>query len=454
MATEKRVSQRGFKKRHIFGVICVIGLVVFGVFRFYVNNKLGQRIEVLRGEGYPMSSVELDDWYRESASTQLDNAWPVYVSAFELLVKWNSEANENLPGYSRQTLYEPGESWTPVHVKEALVFLADNKDCLELLYEGADIGYSFRPLDFTQGFNMTLSLLSETRECAKLLRLASQVAVQQGDIERAIKAIDAIFVLADSVNAPVTIMNLVKIAIWGMGVRQIEDVLCFQALTEKQGQTLSALLEPIESTQSFKQSLIGERCSSMYIFNASAQEMAMFSNGDGGGNLWMLLAIPRRILGLHDLDTLSCINLMQAYIEASSLPRHEALRQIKGVEKEYQGKLGMVTRMLKPALNRIYELELRSVAGAGCARTALAVERYRLGAGHLPETLNQLVPTFMASVPLDPFDGSPVRFKPLDKGFVVYSVGPDLTDDQGEARVTGKNRKNQTTWDETFVVSR
>jgi hypothetical protein len=145
---------------------------------------------------------------------------------------------------------------------------------------------------------------------------------------------------------------------------------------------------------------------------------------------------------------------MQAYIEASSLPRHEALRQIKGVEKEYQGKLGMVTRMLKPALNRIYELELRSVAGAGCARTALAVERYRLGAGHLPETLNQLVPTFMASVPLDPFDGSPVRFKPLDTGFVVYSVGPDLTDDQGEVRVTGKNRKNQTTWDETFVVSR
>ena len=36
----------------------------------------------------------------------------------------------------------------------------------------------------------------------------------------------------------------------------------------------------------------------------------------------------------------------------------------------------------------------------------------------------------------------------------MYSVGQDLTDDQGKARITGKGCKDQTTWDETFVVSR
>ncbi len=454
MTTEKRVIGRGFKKRHIFGLICVIGLVLFGMFRFYVHHKLEQRIEALRGEGYHMSSMELDTWYRESASTHLDNAWPVYESAIESFVAWESEAKLNLPGYGRETLYEPGELWTPFHVQEAQAFLEDNKECLELLYEGADIGYSFRPIDFSLGFNMRLSLLSETRECARLLRLASQVAVQQGDTEGAVKAVEAIFVLADSVDAPATIMNLVKMAIWAMGVQQIEDMLCFQALTGEQLQTLSALLEPIESTESFEQSLIGERCSALYAFNGSAEDAAMLSSNSDENTLWALIIIPRKILGLHDLDALSYIDMIQACLETMSLPRHEALVSIRSVVEEQRQEVGLLAKTLMPALVRIYELELRSVARIACTRIALAVEQYRSGTGQLPETLGQLVPRFVASVPLDPFDGYPLRFKPLDTGYAVYSVGRDLADDQGEARKTGKDRKEQTTWDETFVVSR
>ena len=114
----------------------------------------------------------------------------------------------------------------------------------------------------------------------------------------------------------------------------------------------------------------------------------------------------------------------------------------------------MLAGTLMPALVRIYEIEVRCVARAACARMALAVEQYRLSTGRLPETLDQLVPTLVSRVPLDPFDGLPLRFRPLDTGYVVYSVGQDLMDNQGEARKTGSDRKHQTSWDETFTVIR
>ena len=97
---------------------------------------------------------------------------------------------------------------------------------------------------------------------------------------------------------------------------------------------------------------------------------------------------------------------------------------------------------------------MQAVAGSLCARTALAVERHRLSTGQVPDTLDGLVPTFMPSVPLDPFDGGPLRFRDLGVGYVVYSVGQDLTDNQGEEQRPRKARKGQKTWDETFTVAR
>ena len=128
--------------------------------------------------------------------------------------------------------------------------------------------------------------------------------------------------------------------------------------------------------------------------------------------------------------------------------------KVGDVEREYRDKLGMVARIMTPAFARTYRVELQAVAASLCARVGLAAERYRLKEGQLPDTLDELVPGYMPQLPLDPFDGKPLRFRHLDKGYVIYSVGQDLTDDQGEARKPRGSRKGQETWDETFTVMR
>ena len=64
----------------------------------------------------------------------------------------------------------------------------------------------------------------------------------------------------------------------------------------------------------------------------------------------------------------------------------------------------------------------------------IALERYYLDHGSYPDTLSVLVPEHLAVLPVDPWTGEPLRYRPIGEGagtYVLYSVGPDATDDGG-----------------------
>lgn len=62
-------------------------------------------------------------------------------------------------------------------------------------------------------------------------------------------------------------------------------------------------------------------------------------------------------------------------------------------------------------------------------RLLLACRAYDEATGHLPETLEALVPDHLPAVPRDPFDGEPFRYSAERR--LVYSVGENLADDGG-----------------------
>ena len=95
--------------------------------------------------------------------------------------------------------------------------------------------------------------------------------------------------------------------------------------------------------------------------------------------------------------------------------------------------------------------EMQGAAWMELAAAALAVERYRLARGSLPETLGQLVPGYLAAVPIDPFDGLPLRFQRTDRGSAVYSVGEDRKDDGGKEE---PRKKQGETYDLVFQIER
>jgi len=56
---------------------------------------------------------------------------------------------------------------------------------------------------------------------------------------------------------------------------------------------------------------------------------------------------------------------------------------------------------------------------------AIAASAYLEEEGSYPSSVNDLVPRFLELVPIDPYDGKPLKIKKVQGGLDLYSVGPD-----------------------------
>jgi hypothetical protein len=65
------------------------------------------------------------------------------------------------------------------------------------------------------------------------------------------------------------------------------------------------------------------------------------------------------------------------------------------------------------------------------SRVAVAIERFRRDRHALPAGVSDLVPQYLREIPLDPYSGRPLLFRPQGIAYTVYSVGPNQQDDEG-----------------------
>jgi hypothetical protein len=81
---------------------------------------------------------------------------------------------------------------------------------------------------------------------------------------------------------------------------------------------------------------------------------------------------------------------------------------------------------------QLFNSSQRTQARLRSLLAALAVERRRLRAGDWPESLAAIAPQPWPEAWNDPYDGERLRYLRLADGVAIYSVGPDLQDNQGK----------------------
>jgi hypothetical protein len=129
--------------------------------------------------------------------------------------------------------------------------------------------------------------------------------------------------------------------------------------------------------------------------------------------------------GRFPADRAFCLRWFNDAVAMTQLPLHEQphafeslVPAVKAVAKEN------IMAKLIPAVDAVARAHWRSVAETRCAILGIACERFRLKHNRWPGTLAELCPEFLAAVPLDPYDGQPLRFAKQDDGVIVHSVGP------------------------------
>ena len=130
-----------------------------------------------------------------------------------------------------------------------------------------------------------------------------------------------------------------------------------------------------------------------------------------------------------------------ARLHIGNVPRHfkdlapddPTIRHFRWGREVFSGNfLGRaLCKMLVPAAYGAVQQKCREDVETAATRILLAIKAYKLDKGTLPAALAELVPDYLDRVPLDDYDGLPMRYNAAKR--VVYSVGKNLKDDGGSS---------------------
>jgi hypothetical protein len=123
----------------------------------------------------------------------------------------------------------------------------------------------------------------------------------------------------------------------------------------------------------------------------------------------------------------------EEYIKAASQSYYENRTRFDELKRQLNEAPAIyrMAGMLFPNLEAAFLKEATLEAVLDSARLGIAGKIYKNARGNYPEQLSDLVPDILKALPLDPFTGKPFVFRRQDAGFIVYSLGSNLRDDEG-----------------------
>jgi hypothetical protein len=427
------MTASGFRKRLRIGWLVVGGIVLlFVAVRLVQRGRASRDIGEIRKAGYPTTLQELQDWYPDVPAAE--NAALKILEAAD--VKHDPPQNgTEIPGAGRVRWPEPGVKMTKTEREALKLHLEENADALRLLREAATLPRSRYPMDLTSGFNALLPHLAQIKALAQLLKRDALLHADAGRPDEAVKSMEASFALAGSLaSEPALISDLVRIACVSITLGGMEHALADLKFSDVQLRRLSEWVSKTEQqgVDAYVRSMAGERCVSMAAFSNPAGLFGA-NAGQGGARMpvsgFMFTLI--RLSGLLERDRNFLMRTLGRSIEAAKLPFPDSVRKTEALKAEQarefaslSGRLLVFSRMLLPALDKAFLKEARIACDLRAARTALAIERYRLAHdGRLPETLDALVPAFLNRLPTDTFDGSALEMERLPRGYRIVCRG-------------------------------
>jgi hypothetical protein len=459
MITQHDNPQRRRTGRRVLyiSLIVVLGLPL-GLYvkaRIQWARRVDRQIQAIKAQGLPTTQAELVAWYR-LPSDAAENAADYYLDAFACYVPPGEEDANKVPWAG--TAERPGRT-EPLSdsTSEAIGrLLAANTKALELLHGAAGIPACRYPFNYKKGQGILLTWLAGIRKATFLLACETLVYTDQGEKDKVAQSIAAGLAVGDSLlMEPVLTSQLVRGSIRSAVLTNLERVLSSHQLSMEQLAAIDRGLARGSDPNAYYRGLVGERASHLDLLqergglNSISSSAGYKPIGPVGSTVYSGLGLMRRDQGEY-------LEIMASRLKVWELPESQRLSAAKAMDEEVKRipSTHVGTRMLVGPLALIDEVQLRSMAQLRAARTGLAIERYRLKAGSLPPNLDALVPEYMAAVPLDPFTGQAIKYKPLAKGYVVYSVGNDLSDDGGRERTARKHGEPPAPCDITFIVER
>ena len=295
-------------------------------------------------------------------------------------------------------------------------------------------------------FNDLLPYLADWKRLAMLAEVRENVLLHNGQDKEALDLIVKHVQLGQRMQNShgVLIVYFVGTAVQAMGLNQMQHWAGKTHLNSDQlkGYILQLKPQPGEAGEAFANAIRVEY--QMEIGTMAAMRKGTMTNSEDGGYypgrafVWPIFSFSQT----KSLFAQGALRLVNA------APHHYCDANMAGMESR-PGLASMFLSgnaagqifyyMLMPALANSPARKSQADVSLQATRTILALRAYQLTHGQLPTDLNALVPEFLEAVPIDDFDGQPLRYSAEKR--MVYSVGKNLKDDGGNDRNSGSGRQ-------------
>ena len=360
----------------------------------------------------------------------------------------------------------PAQPQSPA--EDILVALSKYDSVIEELREASRLPGSRFPLNYDSESPSAILLphLAALKKCSQTLQLRSLAELQNGQPEKALADVKLALQLTDKIHTePFLISHLVRIAMLQIMLQPIWEGLADHRWSEEQLVALDAELAKLDFLADYKLSMRGEMgCQGGEVDRLrhhpeQMQDLGGMSDG-GGGVMNQLLPgkIAARLIptGWLYQNQFRCARMMVDYylpladVNQGTFSPALARRGDAAVMAEIKtaSPFNLLERLMLSGLGNGAKRFAYAQSSVNLARTAIALERYRLAHGAYPESLDALAPQFIAKLPHDIINGQPLHYRRTSDGqFVLYSVGWNETDDGGEVGLTKNGNVDTSTGD-------
>jgi hypothetical protein len=458
----------------VLGVAILIPVIRHYQLRFTVANYVAE----LKAKGEPMDLAQV---IPPPVSPEQNSA-PIFLKAASLLdtdTNWNVLGSNPppamlmvLPGKAMVESAQPdihtrdGEnSWEEIEAA-----LAENREALKLLSKIPDYSKLDFNLNYKDGVDKIKILqLAPLKRSAQKLSAAAMDDLHRGDTASAVKSVSAMLALVNGAsNDRVVISELVRIAIAAIAMPVTWEILQTTNVTNEQLVTLQRDWMSLEFIRGDENALAMERVISRITItkwrDSSFELQNYFDRLENFEDTeqkdtavdkfkirikvlmwryWWSYPDELRLLKADQavLETVRSVETNYSFLTAQR-QQEDKLKKLftttndeetvwfsdpKEMDMHYM--LSASARGLSAVFGKVMRIE----AAKQIIVTAIALKRYQLKHGNYPMDLNSLVPEFFPTVPLDPVDGEPLRYrKNTDGTFLLYSVGENGVDDGGD----------------------
>ncbi|WP_165253178.1 hypothetical protein [Paludisphaera soli] len=286
------------------------------------------------------------------------------------------------------------------------------------------------------------TLLPETqnaRTSPRLLNADAILSAQFGELDAALESCRAIIGAARSIgDEPFLISQLVRMAIDANAEHVVRRVLAQGEPSEEALAALQELLEDEREQPRLWWAVRGERAGLVELISRLMEGELELDDRANVKSAPGPIIDPIMIVG-GKYQVAVALRWFNQWLAMLDRPEWEWPAALAAWEVEYreaaESRFARYTTtvplFLMPAIKSTLEAELRIRAVFGSLIILVAAERQRQATGEWPTSIGEIDRDVLPEPPLDPYSGEPYRMGYADGRLLIYTLGPNLTDEGG-----------------------